>query len=131
MQLGCEPQTARTAWERGLERWRMLSDYRYGRQCLIFFWVHNEPSDRYIINQRTHDGPSYQFRLPAEVLLALGCVGFKSRGGITDPRLRIGSFNSVALEGMANMADQLTSRAELAAQEAEALRDDRPRSTNI
>lgn len=123
-QLGCGPELARTALDRGLKRWRTLSDYRYGRQCLNFFWVNTDPNAQHLIIKRASDEPSYVFRLPAEVFLALGGIGFKNRQGITDPRRRIGPFNMPALEAMATLADQLTSQAELAEQEAEALRDD-------
>lgn len=123
-QLGCSASLARTALDRGLTRWQVLSDYKYGRQLLNFFWMQTDARAQDVLLKRNTETPSYVFRLPCEVFLALGAVGFKNLRGITDPRLRVGPFNVTALEAMAALADQLTQQANVDALEAEALRDD-------
>lgn len=122
--LGCSAHLARTALDRGLNRWQVLSDYKYGRQLLNFFWMQTDERARHLLVKRNTEEPSYVFRLPAEVFLALGAVGFKNMRGITDPRVRVGPFNIKAIEAMADLSDRLTQQAAIAAAEAEALRDD-------
>lgn len=122
--LGCSAHLARTALDRGLNRWQSLSQYKYGRQLLHFFWLQTDERAQHLLLKHITDEPHFVFRLPAEVFLALGAVGFKNLRGITDPRVRVGPFNIKAIEAMAALADQLANQAAVAAMEAEALRDD-------